>query len=148
MAMEAEAKAVDGWEVADYRDGGRFEEIAGYVRAKRVGSFVFVAGTTAVERSGRVHQPGDTAAQSRFTLTRIGAALNAVGASLSDVVRTRAYLVDMADAGVFARAHAEALGEAAPVLTVVGAELATPGLMVEVEVDAIVGPRAPSRAPG
>lgn len=145
MAMEAEA--VEGWEVADYRDGGRFEEIAGYVRAKRVGPFVFVAGTTAVERSGRVHQPGDTAAQSRFTLQRIGAALAAVGASLDDVVRTRAYLVDMADAGVFARAHREALEEAAPVLTVVGAELATPGLMVEVEVEAIIGFRAPSRAP-
>src|SRR5690349_7358943 len=121
-------EAADGWEVADYRDGGRFEEIAGYVRAKRVGPFVLVAGTTAVERSGRVHKPGDTAAQSKFTLERIGAALNAVGASLNDVVRTRAYLVDMADATVFARAHREALGQAAPVLTVVGAQLATPGL--------------------
>jgi enamine deaminase RidA (YjgF/YER057c/UK114 family) len=135
-------EAVDEWETAEYRDGGRFEEIAGYVRARRVGPFVFVAGTTAVERSGRVHQPGDTEAQSRFTLQRIDAALRAVGSSLGDVVRTRAYLVDMSDAGVFARAHREALGEAAPVLTVVGAELATPGLMVEVEVDAIVGGRA------
>jgi enamine deaminase RidA (YjgF/YER057c/UK114 family) len=138
MVMEA----VDGWETAEYRDGGRFEEIAGYVRAKRVGRFVFVAGTTAVERSGRVHQPGDTAAQSRFTLQRIDAALRAVGSSLRDVVRTRAYLVDVSDASVFAQAHREALGEAAPVLTVVGAELVTPGLMVEVEVDAIVGERA------
>jgi enamine deaminase RidA (YjgF/YER057c/UK114 family) len=129
------------WELADHRDGGRFEEIGGYVRAKRVGPFVFVAGTTAVERSGRVHRPGDTAAQSRFAFERIDAALRAVGSSLADVVRTRAYLVDMADAGAFARAHREALGDAAPVLSVVGAELATPGLMVEVEVDAIVGER-------
>ena len=136
--------AAEGWESAEHRDGGRFEELAGYVRAKRVGPFVYVAGTTAVERSGRVHQPGDTAAQSRFTLQRIDAALRAVGASLRDVVRTRAYLVDMADAAAFARAHREALGDAAPVLTVVGAQLATPGLMVEVEVDAITGYRTPS----
>lgn len=131
-------EAVEDWDVADYRDGGRFEEIGGYVRAKRVGPFVYVAGTTAVERSGRVHQPGDTAAQSRFIFERIEAALQAVGARLDDVVRTRAYLVDMAEAGAFARAHREALAQAAPVLTAVGAELATPGLMVEVEVDAIV----------
>lgn len=77
-------------------------------------------------------------------LQRIDAALRAVGSSLDDVVRTRAYLVDMADAGALARAHREALGQAAPVLTAVGAHLATPGLMVEIEVDAITGPRAPS----
>jgi enamine deaminase RidA (YjgF/YER057c/UK114 family) len=136
-------EASQGWEVAEHRDGGRFEELGGYVRAKRVGPFVFVAGTTAVERSGRVHRPGDPEAQTRFTLQRIDAALRAVGSSLRDVVRTRAYLVDMSDAGVFARAHRDALGDAAPVLTVVGAQLATPGLMVEVEVDAIIGLRVP-----
>jgi enamine deaminase RidA (YjgF/YER057c/UK114 family) len=129
---------------AEYRDGGRFEEIGGYVRARRVGPFVYVAGTTAVERSGRVHRPGDTEAQTRFALQRIDAALRAVGSNLDDVVRVRGYLVDMADAGAFARAHREALGHVAPVLTVVGAQLATPGLMVEIEVDAITGPRAPS----
>jgi enamine deaminase RidA (YjgF/YER057c/UK114 family) len=91
-------EASQGWESAEYRDGGRFEELGGYVRAKRVGPFVYIAGTTAVERSGRVHQPGDTEAQTRFTLQRIDAALRAVGSSLHDVVRTRAYLVDMADA--------------------------------------------------
>jgi enamine deaminase RidA (YjgF/YER057c/UK114 family) len=106
-----------------------------------VGTFVFVAGTTAVERSGRVHKPGDAEAQSRFIFRRIDAALQAVGSGLRDVVRTRAYLVDMSDAGALARAHREALGDAAPVLTAVGAELATPGLMVEVEVDAITGAR-------
>jgi enamine deaminase RidA (YjgF/YER057c/UK114 family) len=137
MALEAG----QGWDVVDHRDGGRFEQIGGYVRAKRVGPYVFVAGTTAVERSGRVHQPGDTAAQSSFIFSRIDAALRAVGSSLRDVVRTRAYLVDMAEAGAFARAHREALQDVAPVLTAVGAELATPGLMVEVEVDALVGER-------
>jgi enamine deaminase RidA (YjgF/YER057c/UK114 family) len=137
-------ETAEDWETVEHRDGGRFEEVGGYVRAKRVGPFVYVAGTTAVERSGRVHQPGDTAAQSRFVFERIEAALQAVGSSLQDVVRTRAYLVDMADAGAFARAHRGALGDAAPVLTAVGAQLATPGLMVEVEVDAVIGPRAPA----
>jgi enamine deaminase RidA (YjgF/YER057c/UK114 family) len=141
-------EAVESWGSVDYCDGGRFEELGGYVRAKRVGPFVYVAGTTAVERSGRVHRPGDTAAQTRFALQRIGAALEAVGSSLRDVVRTRAYLVDMSDAGVFARTHREALQEAAPVLTVVGAQLATPGLTVEIEIDAIARPRDPAGSRG
>src|ERR671937_803617 len=119
---------LDTWETAEFRDGGRFEEVGGYVRAKRVGPFVFVAGTTAVEPSGRIHAPGDTAAQAAFALRRIEDALRAVGATLADVVRTRAYLVDMSEAGAFVHAHRAALADAAPVLTVVGAELATPGV--------------------
>jgi enamine deaminase RidA (YjgF/YER057c/UK114 family) len=144
-------EALKSWEHADYRDGGRFEELAGHVRAKRVGPFVYVAGTTAVEPSGRVHQPGDTAAQTRFTLRRIEDALHAVGASLRDVVRTRAYLVDMSDAAAFAQAHREVLGDVGPALTAVEAQLATPGLMVEIEIDAICGaqpPRSPESSSG
>ncbi|MGE0506241.1 MAG: Rid family hydrolase [Solirubrobacterales bacterium] len=122
---------------AEYRDGGRFEEAGGYVRAKRVGDLVFVAGTTAIEPSGRVHAPGDLYAQSRFAIARIGDALAAVGSRLEDVVRVRAYLTDLDRAGEFVRAHRELLGAAKPVLTAVGASLATPGLVVEIEVDAV-----------
>jgi enamine deaminase RidA (YjgF/YER057c/UK114 family) len=140
-------EALERWEHADYRDGGRFEELAGHVRAKRVGPFVYVAGTTAVEPSGRVHRPGDTAAQTRFTLRRMQDALHAVGASLRDVVRTRAYLVDMSEAAAFARAHREVMGDVGPALTAVEAQLATPGLMVEIEIDAICGAQAPLNLP-
>lgn len=125
--------------VIDAEGNGRFELAGGYVRAKRVGDLVFVAGTTAVEPSGRVHEPGDVYAQTRFSLLRIGTALEAVGSRLGDVVRTRAYLVDLSEAGPFLRAHRELLGEARPVLTAVRADLATPGLVVEIEVDAVVG---------
>ena len=118
--------------------GGRFEKAGAYVRAKRVGPFVFVAGTTAIEPSGKLHAPGDTYAQSIYAFARIADALERVGAKMSHVVRTRAYLTDMSDAGGFVRAHGEIFAGIEPVSTAVEAGLTTPGMMVEIEIDAII----------
>jgi len=118
--------------------GGRFEKAGAYVRAKRVGPFVFVAGTTAIEPSGKLHAPGDTYAQSIYAFTRIADALERVGAKMSHVVRTRAYLTDMSDAGGLVRAHGEIFAGIEPVSTAVEAGLTTPGMMVEIEIDAII----------
>ena len=118
--------------------GGRFEELGAYVRARRVGPLVFVAGTTAVEPSGRLHAPGDTYAQTIYAFGRIERALNEVGAELRHVTRTRAFLTDMRAGGEYVRAHGEVFADILPVTTGVGAELATPGMMVEIEADAVV----------
>lgn len=120
------------------RGGGRFEELASYVRARRVGDLVVVAGTTAVESSGRLHAPGDTYAQTHYALSRIERALDEVGATLADVIRTRTYLADIAAAADFARAHGEVFAGIEPVATAVQAGLSTPGMMVEIEVDAVI----------
>jgi enamine deaminase RidA (YjgF/YER057c/UK114 family) len=117
---------------------GRFERAASASRARRIGPQVFVADTTAIEPSGRVHAPGDMYAQTRFALGLIGGYLGECGASMSDVVRVVAYLTDMAAAGDFVRAHGEVFAGIEPVVTAVGATLATPGLVVEIEVQAIV----------
>jgi enamine deaminase RidA (YjgF/YER057c/UK114 family) len=121
-----------------FKAGGRFEEIGSYSRAKRVGPFVSVAGTTAIEPSGKLHAPGDTYAQTLFILGRIEEALREVGANLSHVMRTRAYLTDMSAAGGFVRAHGEVFKGIDPVLTGVQAGLTQPGMMVEIDVDAII----------
>ena len=118
--------------------GGRFEKAGAYVRAKRVGPFVFVAGTTAIEPSGKLHAPGDTYAQSIYAFARIADARERVGAKMSHVVRTRAYLTDMSDAVGFVRAHGEIFAGIEPVSTAVEAGLTTPGMMVEIEIDAII----------
>ena len=118
--------------------GGRFEEAGSYARAKRVGPFVYVAGTTAVEPSGRLHAPGDAYAQTIFILGRIEHALREVGAQMRHVMRTRAYLTDMTQAGGFIRAHGEVFRGIDPVLTGVQAGLTQPGMMVEIDVDAII----------
>jgi len=118
--------------------GGRFEKIGSYVRAKRIGPFVFVAGTTAIEPSGKLHASGDTYAQTIYVFDRITDALARVGAEIKHVVRTRAYLADMKEAGGFVRAHGEIFAGIEPVSTAVEAGLTTPGMMVEIEVDAII----------
>ena len=118
--------------------GGRFEEIGSYSRAKRVGPFVYVAGTTAIEPSGKLHAPGDTYAQSLFIFGRIEEALKEAGAEMAHVVRTRAYLTDLSDAGGFVRAHGEVFAGIEPVLTGVQAGLTQQGMMVEIDVDAII----------
>jgi enamine deaminase RidA (YjgF/YER057c/UK114 family) len=121
---------------------GRFERLGSYARARRVGDHVFVAGTTAVEPSGRVHASWDTYAQTKYALGRIEEALRECGAEMADVVRTVAYLTDMALAEGFARAHGEVFAGIDPVCTAVGVQLATAGLVVEIEVQAIVQRRS------
>ena len=118
--------------------GGRFEEVGSYSRAKRVGPFVYVAGTTAIEPSGKLHAPGDSYAQTLYILGRIEEALRGVGAEMRHVMRTRAYLTDLSNAGGFIRAHGEVFEGIDPVLTGVQAGLTQPGMMVEIDVDAIV----------
>jgi enamine deaminase RidA (YjgF/YER057c/UK114 family) len=118
--------------------GGRFEKIGAYSRAKRVGPFVYVAGTTAIEPSGKLHAPGDTYAQSIYAFARIAKALEDVGAEMRHVVRTRAYLADMKQAGGFVRAHGELFAGIEPATSAVEAGLTTPGMMIEIEVDAVV----------
>lgn len=121
-----------------YQSGGRFEEVGSYSRAKRIGPFVSVAGTTAIEPSGKLHEPGDTYAQSIYILKRIEQALEQVGARMHHVMRTRCYLTDMSKAGEFVRAHGEVFKDINPVLTGVQAGLTQPGMMVEIDVDAII----------
>lgn len=121
------------------RGGGRFEEVGSYVRARRVGPFVFVAGTTAVEPSGKLHAPWDAYAQTHYILDRIDQALGEVGACLADVVRTRAFFSDIGAAGGgFIKAHGERFKGIEPVLTGVEAGLTVEGMMVEIEVDAML----------
>jgi enamine deaminase RidA (YjgF/YER057c/UK114 family) len=120
------------------KTGGRFEEIGSYSRAKRVGPFIFVAGTTAIEPSGKLHAPNDSYAQTIYILNRIEAAIKELGGEMRHVVRTRAFFSNMAEAGGFIKAHGEVFKGIDPVTAGVEAGLTTPGMMVEIEVDALI----------
>lgn len=125
-------------EVVETGGGGRFEELGSYVRAKRVGPFVWVAGTTAIEPTGKLHAPGDTYAQTIYAFARVATALEEVGSSIDDVVRTRLYFTDLSTAAEGVRAHGEIFAGVRPVTTGVEVGLTVPGMMVEVEADAVV----------
>lgn len=118
--------------------GGPLEATVGYSRAVRVGDHVVVAGTTTLNPGG-VDHPGDCYLQTRAVLRVIEDALRQVGASLSDVVRTRAFLTDMSKAEEYGRAHGEVFSEVRPAATLVEVSaLVHPDLVVEIEVDAII----------
>lgn len=116
-----------------------WEGIAGYSRAVRVGNMVYVAGTTAADEMGVIQHPGDAAGQTIFILRKIEAALNQAGAKLSDVVRSRMFVRDLADWEAVARAHGTVFGEIRPASTLLRAEPIVPEMLVEIEVEAVVG---------
>lgn len=125
--------------VMTVKTGGRFEETGACSRVRRIGQLVFVAGTTAIEPSGKLHAPGDTYRQSIYIFRRIEDALIEVGARLQHVVRTRAYLSDLSAGGSdFVRAHGEIFKGIDPVTSGFECGLTTPGMMIEIEVDAVI----------
>jgi enamine deaminase RidA (YjgF/YER057c/UK114 family) len=119
--------------------GGPFEARFGYSRAVRVGSYVAVAGTTAI-KDGAPFASGDAEAQTRYILEVIEQALTEAGARMSDVIRYRVFLTDIADAAVVGNEMGRVFGAIRPAGTMVGnSALVNPDLRVEIEVDAIVG---------
>ena len=114
-----------------YKAGGRFEEIGSYARAKRIGPFVWTAGTTAIEPTGKIHAPDDGYAQTLYILGRVKEFLAEVGAEMRHISRVRVYLTDMKHSAGFIKAHGEVFEGINPVLTAVTAGLTQKGLVVE-----------------
>ncbi|MGQ7296376.1 RidA family protein [Quadrisphaera sp. KR29] len=121
--------------------GAVWAEVVGYSRAVRVGPWVSVAGTTAALPGGGAVGGDDPAAQAREALRRIAAALDQVGASMADVVRTRIFVTDITRWEEVGRAHGEVFGAIRPATSMVEVSaLIDPALLVEVEADAVVLP--------
>jgi aryl-alcohol dehydrogenase-like predicted oxidoreductase/enamine deaminase RidA (YjgF/YER057c/UK114 family) len=118
--------------------GSRWEPIAGYARAVRVGSRILVSGTTATHGESTVVCPGDAEGQTVYVLDKIGAALEALGGELEDVVRTRVYVRDVARAEPVARVHGRYFGAIRPANTLVQVGDLVGGYEVEIEAEADV----------
>jgi enamine deaminase RidA (YjgF/YER057c/UK114 family) len=116
-----------------------WESIVGYSRAVRVGNIIEVAGTTAVDDKGQVVGIDDPYEQTRLILAKIEKALLEADAALTDVVRTRMFVTDIARWEEIGKAHGEFFRDIRPAATMVEvAALIDPELLVEIEVTAVV----------
>ena len=116
-----------------------YEAAYGFSRAVRVGNRILVAGTAPVEPDGSSTQ-GDAATQTRRCFAIILAAIEELGGSAGDVVRTRMYITDPADADAVGAMHGEIFRDVRPASTmVVISALLRPEWRIEIEAEALVG---------
>lgn len=121
------------------QSGAPWEKQVGYARAVRIGRTIAVSGTAPVDASGAVASPGDAYGQAKRCIEIIERALEEIGASLEDVVRTRMFVTDIELWPEFGRAHGEAFKAAPPATSMVEvSRLIDPDMLIEIEADALL----------
>ena len=117
--------------------GTVWEDLAGFSRAVRKGDRIFISGTTATHRE-RLIGGTDAGSQAHFCLDKIEGAIQSLGGTLDNVVRTRVYVVNADDAGAVSRVHGVRLGHVQPANTLVLTGLVGDGYLVEIEAEAVI----------
>ena len=119
--------------------GAPWEKQVAYCRANRVGNIITVSGTTAVDENGKVVGENDIYRQTKYIFEKISRALNELGASLTDVTRTRMFITDIEMFPDVGRAHKEVFEGVDPAATCVEiSRLVRDELLIEIEVDGVL----------
>ena len=127
----------------NYSSGAPLEEKTGYSRIVKVGPFVYVGGTTAVQPDGTVYGEGSAYEQTKYILEKLVKLLEKSGSKREEVIRIKVYTTDMKYGPEIARAYSEIFNEIKPLFTMVGTHMLNrPTQLVEIEMDAIIGSMA------
>jgi enamine deaminase RidA (YjgF/YER057c/UK114 family) len=119
--------------------GSPYEPIVGISRAVRIGRFIAISGTAPLGPDGKTVAIGDPAQQTRRCLEIAKEALDKLGASLEDVIRTRILLTRIDDWEKVAKVHGEFFSQIRPASTIMQvSRFVDPDWLVEIEVDAVV----------
>lgn len=126
-----------------YSSGAPLEESAGYSRAIKLGDFVFVGGTTAVQSDGTVYGEGDAYEQTKYVLEKMESFYLEAGAKREDVFRVKMYVTDISRAKEYIKAYSEFYKQVKPLCTMVETpKLNRPTQVIEIEIDALIGSAA------
>jgi len=126
-------------ERTNYSTHSTWEKETAYSRAVKCGNFIFVSGTTAVDEHGTIQHPGDGKQQTTFIFEKIKKSLEALGATLENVVRTRTFITDIKQFEGFSKAHYQFFKDVKPACTLVEiSALVHPDMVIEIEVDAML----------
>lgn len=129
----------------NYSSGAPLEELAGYSRMVRIGSHIYIGGTTSTTAEGTVIGK-DAYEQARYIFDRFLGLLDRTGASAGDVYKVKGYVLDMSMAKDVARAYSESFRDARPLFTLVGTPMLNrPSQLVELELEAHLGCELVSR---
>lgn len=115
----------------------KWEELASYSRAVKYKDRIVVSGTTATYGDFTIGGD-DASAQTYFIIDKIEAAINSLGGSLKDVIRTRIFIKNLSDWELVAKAHGERFKDIMPANTLVQARLIGDDYLVEIEAEAVI----------
>jgi enamine deaminase RidA (YjgF/YER057c/UK114 family) len=117
--------------------GVKYEDMVGYSRAVRVGSHLYISGTTATNEEGEIVGLNDGYKQAAQCIRNIESALTDAGGTIASVVRTRMFVTDISRWEEYGRAHREFFGDVRPCATMVEVRaLIDPRMLIEIEVEA------------
>ena len=123
----------------NYSSGAPLEEKTGYSRMVKVGPFVYIGGTTAVQPDGTVYGEESAYEQTKYILQKLVKLLEKAGSKKEEVIKIKGYVTDMKYAPEIAKAYSEIFHDVKPLFTLVGISMLNrPTQLIELEMDAVI----------